>query len=106
MGMIKRLKNKKLNPAATIVLGFLSIILIGTFFLCLPISSADGHWFSFVDSLFTSTSSVCVTGLIVVDTSVHFSLFGQIVIMLLRNYLTATGWQYRKVITRKTRRAW
>ena len=76
-------RKKKLNPAAQIVIGFLSIILIGTFLLCLPISSNDGQWFSFVDSMLTSTSSVCVTGLIVVDTAVHFSLFGQIVILFL-----------------------
>ena len=73
----------KINPAGKIVLGFLSIILIGTFLLCLPISSQDGQWFSFVDSLFTSTSAVCVTGLITVDTAVHFTIFGQIVIMIL-----------------------
>ena len=76
-------RKKKLNPAAQIVIGFLSIILIGTFLLCLPISSNNGQWFSFVDSMLTSTSSVCVTGLIVVDTAVHFSLFGQIVILFL-----------------------
>ena len=63
-------KKKKLNPAAQIVFGFLGIILIGTLLLCLPISSNNGQWFSFVDSMLTSTSSVCVTGLIVVDTAV------------------------------------
>ncbi len=76
-------KKKKLNPAAQIVFGFLGIILIGTLLLCLPISSNNGQWFSFVDGMLTSTSSVCVTGLIVVDTAVHFSLFGQIVILFL-----------------------
>ncbi|MBQ9792321.1 MAG: Trk family potassium uptake protein [Clostridia bacterium] len=76
-------RKRKLNPAAQIVIGFLAIILIGTFLLCLPISSNNGQWFSFIDSLLTSTSSVCVTGLIAVDTAVHFSLFGQIVIILL-----------------------
>ena len=74
---------KKLTPATTIVLGFLTVILIGTFFLCLPISSANHKWLSFIDSFFTSTSAVCVTGLTVVDTSIYFSLFGQIVIMIL-----------------------
>ncbi len=73
----------RINPAGKIVLGFLSVILIGTFLLCLPISSKDGQWFFFVDSLFTSTSAVCVTGLITVDTAVHFTVFGQIVIMIL-----------------------
>ena len=77
------IQKRKLNPAAQIVLGFLGLILIGTFLLCLPISSKDGNWFSFVDSFLTSTSSVCVTGLVVVDTAVHFSIFGQVVILLL-----------------------
>lgn len=77
------IQKRKLNPAAQIVLGFLGLILIGTFLLCLPISAKDGEWFSFVDSFLTSTSAVCVTGLIVVDTAVHFSIFGQAVILLL-----------------------
>ncbi len=77
------IQKRKLNPAAQIVLGFLGLILIGTFLLCLPISAKDGKWFSFVDSFLTSTSAVCVTGLVVVDTAVHFSIFGQAVILLL-----------------------
>lgn len=81
--MINIKKRIKFNPATKIALGFLSIILIGAFLLCLPISSNSGTWMSFIDALFTSTSAVCVTGLIVVDTAVYFSLFGQIVIMLL-----------------------
>ena len=74
---------KKVNPASKIVIGFLLIILIGTLLLCLPVSSKDGSWFPFVDGLFTSTSAVCVTGLTVVDVAVHFTLFGQIVLLLL-----------------------
>ena len=81
--MIKFKRNLKINPALQIVLGFFVLIMVGTFFLCLPISSASGEWTSFVDGLFTSTSAVCVTGLIVVDTAVHFSLFGQIIILFL-----------------------
>lgn len=76
-------KMKKINPAGQIVLSFLIIILIGTILLCLPISSKNGQWLPLMDSLFTTTSAVCVTGLIVVDTAVYFSLFGQIVVMLL-----------------------
>lgn len=76
-------KKFKLAPAAEIALSFLGVILVGAFLLCLPISSVDGQWFSFVDALFTSTSAVCVTGLFVVDTAVHFSIFGQVIIMLL-----------------------
>ncbi|MBQ7351630.1 MAG: Trk family potassium uptake protein [Clostridia bacterium] len=59
------------------------IILIGAFLLALPISNNDGHWLGFVDSFFTSTSAVCVTGLVVVDTATQFSLFGQFVILFL-----------------------
>lgn len=81
--MIKYKRKFKINPALQIVLGFLTLILVGTFFLCLPISSADGQWISFVDGIFTSTSAVSTSGLIVFDTAVHFSLFGQIVILVL-----------------------
>lgn len=77
------IKRKKLNSAMQIILGFLVIILIGTLLLSLPISSNNGEWFSFIDSLLTSTSAVCVTGLTVVDVATHFSLFGQIILLLL-----------------------
>lgn len=76
-------KRKKINPAAQIAIGFFSIIFIGAFLLCLPISSNSGEWFPFIDGLLTSTSAVCVTGLTVVDVAVHFSLFGQIVLLFL-----------------------
>jgi len=71
----------KLSPPQILVLGFLSVILIGAILLMLPISHTKGC--SFIDALFTSTSAVCVTGLIVKDTPNDFTLFGQIVIMLL-----------------------
>lgn len=73
----------KLTPAKTILLGFLVLILIGTFLLCLPISNVNNQWFSFVDALFTSTSAVCVTGLAVADVAMEFTLFGQIIVLLL-----------------------
>lgn len=76
-------KKARLNAPLKVIVSFLAVILVGSLLLSLPIASKDGHWFSYIDALFTSTSSVCVTGLIVVDTAVHFSLFGQIVIMLL-----------------------
>lgn len=76
-------KKARLNAPLKVIISFLVVILVGSILLCLPISSKDGKWFSYIDALFTSTSAVCVTGLIVVDTAVHFSLFGQIVIMLL-----------------------
>ncbi|WP_259063152.1 TrkH family potassium uptake protein [Microbacterium sp. AK031] len=57
--------------------------MIGTILLMLPISSAAGRWTGLIDALFTSTSAVCVTGLIVVDTPVYWSPFGKLVILLL-----------------------
>ncbi len=76
-------KRFRLSPSMQIVLGFILIILLGAFLLCLPISHTNGEWFNFFDSLFTSTSAVCITGLAVVNFSTAFSLFGQIVILLL-----------------------
>ena len=73
----------KLNPAQTLSLGFLALILIGTLLLMLPFATKDRHHLSFVDALFEATSAVCVTGLVVVDTQTTFTLFGQIVLMLL-----------------------
>ncbi|MFW5799177.1 MAG: TrkH family potassium uptake protein [Spirochaetota bacterium] len=73
----------KLMPAQTFVVGFLFLILIGTFILSLPVSVNDKDNISIIDSLFTSTSAVCVTGLIVVDTGTYYSLFGQVTILLL-----------------------
>lgn len=72
------------GDASTIfLLGFFLIILIGAFLLMLPISSATGTFTDFITALFTSTSAVCVTGLVVVDTVSHWSFFGKFVIMLL-----------------------
>lgn len=61
-------KRTNLNPAQLFIISFLSIILIGSFLLMLPKATYNG--LSFIDALFTSTSAVCVTGLIVVDTGV------------------------------------
>ena len=66
-----------------IIAGFVTIILIGTLLLMLPVSSQNGAATSFHDALFTSTSAVCVNGLVVQDTASYWSLFGQIVILLL-----------------------
>lgn len=71
------------HPAQVIVGSFLGIILVGTFLLMMPRATVDGHGLSFIDALFTSTSAVCVTGLIVVDTATHFTFMGQVIIMLL-----------------------
>lgn len=81
--MLKIKKIFKLSPALQIIMGFVVLILVGAFLLCLPISSADGTWMSFIDGVFTSTSAVSTSGLIIFDTAVHFSLFGEIVILLL-----------------------
>ena len=66
-----------------IILGFLSVILLGCLFLMLPIATRDGNGASFLDALFTATSAVCVTGLVIHDTATYWSLFGQGVILLL-----------------------
>ncbi len=73
----------KLQPAQIIVFGFFLLILVGAVLLSLPFSTMPGHKVSFLDAFFTSTSAVCVTGLIVVDTGTTYTLFGQIVIILL-----------------------
>ncbi len=79
------MKAWKLHFSTTqiIALGFFGAIIAGGILLSLPISSANGTATSFIDALFTATTSVCVTGLVVVQTSSHWSLFGQIVILLL-----------------------
>ena len=71
------------HAESILVLGFLAVILLGTVLLALPAASADGKSIGLFDSLFTSTSAVCVTGLVVVDTGTTFSLFGQIVLLIL-----------------------
>ncbi len=68
------------NPGAILLLGYVIMILVGSILLSLPWAS---HGCSFIDALFTSTSATCVTGLIVKDTPQDFTLFGQIVILVL-----------------------
>lgn len=72
-----------LNIPQIIVLGFAAVILAGTGLLMLPASSASGELTPFTEALFTSTTSVCVTGLVVHDTGTYWSGFGQAVILLL-----------------------
>lgn len=64
-------------PGRMIVGGFAAVILFGMILLLLPISVKDGAEVSAIDALFTSTSAVCVTGLIAIDTADHFTAFGQ-----------------------------
>ena len=72
-----------LSPGQMMVAGFGFLILLGAVLLTSPLSSANGTSTSFIDALFTATSAVCVTGLVVVDTSIHWSIFGKVVIILL-----------------------
>ncbi len=72
-----------MTVSRTICIGFLAFILMGALLLTLPFSLASGEWGSFLTALFTSTSAVCVTGLVVVDTGTYFSPFGQFVVMVL-----------------------
>ena len=68
-----------LNPAQFFILSFLSLVLVGALLLMMP--NATTQPLSFIDALFTATSAVCVTGLIVVDTATYFTTFGQVIIM-------------------------
>lgn len=70
-----------LNPAQLFIVSFITVILAGSLLLLLPNATYDG--ISFIDALFTATSAVCVTGLIVVDTSTYFTTTGQIIILIL-----------------------
>lgn len=76
-------KKIKLNGVQILSLGFLILIALGAIILSLPISSATGEWTNILDSAFTATSAVCVTGLVTLDTSTHWSLFGQVTIITL-----------------------
>ncbi len=78
----KKILQLKIHPSRLFVLSFISLITFGTLLLLLPASTVKGS-ISLIDALFTSTSAVCVTGLITVDTATSFTKFGQIVIMFL-----------------------
>lgn len=76
-----RILTHNMHPTQILVIGFLAVILLGSILLMLPISSSTAQYTPFEDALFTATSAVCVTGLVVVDTASHWSLFGKIVII-------------------------
>ena len=78
-----RTGQKRLTSSRIILLGFAAAIIIGTLLLLLPIASSDGVAAPFSDALFTATSAVCVTGLVVRDTATCWSGFGQAVILTL-----------------------
>lgn len=73
----------KRKPTQVIASSFLSVIAVGALMLMTPRATIDGQGLGFIDALFTSTSAVCVTGLIVVDTATHLTMFGQIVVLIL-----------------------
>ena len=77
------LHKRKLSSSQIILFGFAGVILVGTLLLLLPFATNSGEGATFWDALFTSTSAVCVTGLIVQDTATYWSGFGQAVILLL-----------------------
>ena len=74
---------RRIRPGQLIVLVFLGIILLGAGLLCLPAAARSGRPTPFLTSLFTATSATCVTGLIRVDTGTPWTVFGQVVILLL-----------------------
>jgi trk system potassium uptake protein TrkH len=73
---------RRFHPAQFLAVSFIVAIMVGTLLLLLPMSTKTGH-ISFIDALFTATSGVCVTGLIVQDTATYFTAFGQVVILVL-----------------------
>ena len=75
--------NIKLSPVQIIPASFLIAIIVGAILLMLPIASATGQPTPFLTALFTATTSVCVTGLVVVDTYMHWSFVGQLIILIL-----------------------
>ncbi|WP_373232829.1 TrkH family potassium uptake protein [Cohnella sp.] len=79
----KSRKQFHLSSSRLILLGFAVPILLGAFLLALPAASSTGESIGWLNALFTSTSAVCVTGLVVVDTGTAFSVFGEVVIMCL-----------------------
>ena len=78
-----KIKKRKFSDVQILALGFVIVIFTGGVILTLPVSSASGAWTNFLDSLFTATSAVCVTGLVTLDTGTHWSVFGQTIIMIL-----------------------
>ena len=72
-----------LSTTSLIMLSFLTAIIVGSFLLWLPVSSADGDSVSYLDALFTATTATCVTGLVTLPTVSTWSVFGQTVILLL-----------------------
>ena len=79
---VSRIRSR-ITPAQSLLLGFTALVVVGALLLSLPIASRDGSRQPWVDAFFTATSAVTTTGLVVVDTGSHYSLFGQVVILVL-----------------------
>ena len=94
---MQRKKADGFSSTHIIMLSFLAVIIIGTALLLLPISHAEGQQVSVIDALFTSTSAVCVTGLLTVSAVDTWSVFGQAVILVLiqiggLGFITVSSW--------------
>ncbi|KRM76073.1 TrkH family potassium uptake protein [Secundilactobacillus collinoides] len=81
--IVFKIRNFHLSLPKVLTLGFIAIILFGTVLLRLPVATNTGHATSFMTAFFTATSATCVTGLTLVNTALHWSIFGQVVIMFL-----------------------
>lgn len=80
---MKSTRRFRLTSAQVIIFGFAGLIAVASILLMLPVSSADGSVTPFLNAAFTATSATCVTGLVVYDTATHWSVFGQIIILIL-----------------------
>lgn len=80
---LSRVRPRRLHPARTVFLGFAAAASLGTGLLMLPIAKVGPGGASLMDALFTAVSALCVTGLIIVDTPVYWTGFGQVVILVL-----------------------
>jgi len=78
-------KRKSISPYLLVLLSFLVIILLGSFLLTIPFARKDGNWGTYIDALFTATSSTCVTGLCSYQNGIgnELTLFGQIVVLIM-----------------------
>ncbi|HAB61554.1 MAG TPA: potassium transporter KtrB, partial [Lachnospiraceae bacterium] len=81
--MKEKLKKIKFSTTQMIVFGFLAAILIGTALLMLPFATKPGETTTLIDAMFTATTSICVTGLVTVNTLSHWTTFGHVVILIL-----------------------
>lgn len=79
----EKLEEIQLHPGRFLIIGFLTVILMGGLLLSTPFVTSDGQAVPMIDAFFTATTSVCVTGLVTLDTSATWNVLGQVIIMLL-----------------------